>query len=626
MAGGRARFDDNGQSSLLAASNADGVTPVVIYADPSSHALLISGSLTIGGSAIPASGATTAVTVQIVDGSGNQITSFGGGTQYTDGGTPPTHPIGPTIIWDNGGAWQHVSAANPLPVTGGGGGTQYTNGATQATPVGNVTLGYDGANVRALLTDTTGKLSVLAAQGTAAALASGWPVINGELSDTTGTFTNATQTTSVTATGLDGYGNVLVSINGTYGTATAVFEGSDDGGTTWYGISEADRTDSNIIESGYTNLTNTSRAWQISNPGWDSIRVRSTAVATGTVNVRISPSSAPTSAGASVSIGTQLPAGTNLVGKMGIDQTTPGTTNNVSLSASSGAGTSILVKDITQFGDGSTSGILAVGLELYRAGSTDYARAQGDTTSGLWVNVKAAAANASTNVAQINGVTPLMGNGVTGTGSQRVTIASDNTAFSVNATLSAETTKVIGVTRTADGSGNLLTSTASALDVNVKSGSVANTGFIATQTDTVGSTTAFIITLASLATSTVGVGRQSTLVTSNTARSALIACKITMGTTPTINTLIYVYLIRGDGTLNDDNAGASDAGLTIINAPLLGTILCSAATSNVSYYGVFDTKFLGSLGPSFGIAVVNSSGAALNATAGNFTCEYTKLT
>jgi hypothetical protein len=42
-------------------------------------------------------------------------------------------------------------------------------------------------------------------------------------------------------------------------------------------------------------------------------------------------------------------------------------------------------------------------------------------------------ANQSVNVAQINGVTPLMGNGVTGTGSQRVTIASDNTAFAVNA-------------------------------------------------------------------------------------------------------------------------------------------------------------------------------------------------
>lgn len=53
-------------------------------------------------------------------------------------------------------------------------------------------------------------------------------------------------------------------------------------------------------------------------------------------------------------------------------------------------------------------------------------------------------ANQSVNVSQINGITPLMGNGTTGTGSQRVTIASDNTAFSVNATLSAETTKIIG--------------------------------------------------------------------------------------------------------------------------------------------------------------------------------------
>lgn len=42
------------------------------------------------------------------------------------------------------------------------------------------------------------------------------------------------------------------------------------------------------------------------------------------------------------------------------------------------------------------------------------------------------AANQSVNVAQINGVTPLMGNGATGTGSPRVTIASDNTAFTVN--------------------------------------------------------------------------------------------------------------------------------------------------------------------------------------------------
>lgn len=50
------------------------------------------------------------------------------------------------------------------------------------------------------------------------------------------------------------------------------------------------------------------------------------------------------------------------------------------------------------------------------------------TQSGAW----SLSANQSVNEAQINGVAPLMGNGVTGTGSQRVTIASDNTAFTVN--------------------------------------------------------------------------------------------------------------------------------------------------------------------------------------------------
>lgn len=67
--------------------------------------------------------------------------------------------------------------------------------------------------------------------------------------------------------------------------------------------------------------------------------------------------------------------------------------------------------------------------------------------------------------------------------SRPVVIASDQTAipvashnvtnagtFAVQATLAAETTKVLGVTRTADGSGNLLTSTSNALDVNIKSG------------------------------------------------------------------------------------------------------------------------------------------------------------
>lgn len=48
------------------------------------------------------------------------------------------------------------------------------------------------------------------------------------------------------------------------------------------------------------------------------------------------------------------------------------------------------------------------------------------------------------NIADIAGTATLTGNGTTGAGSQRVTIASDNTAFSVNATLQASATTAIG--------------------------------------------------------------------------------------------------------------------------------------------------------------------------------------
>ena len=70
---------------------------------------------------------------------------------------------------------------------------------------------------------------------------------------------------------------------------------------------------------------------------------------------------------------------------------------------------------------------------------------------------------------------------VTGTFWQATQPVSNAGTFAVQATLSAETTKVIGVVRIADGSGNLLTSTSNALDINIKSGSIANTSFTVTQ-------------------------------------------------------------------------------------------------------------------------------------------------
>lgn len=67
-------------------------------------------------------------------------------------------------------------------------------------------------------------------------------------------------------------------------------------------------------------------------------------------------------------------------------------------------------------------------------------------------------ANSAINVAQINGVTPLMGNGITGTGSPRVTVASDNTPF---------------IVKVGDNTGSAITSTNGALDVNIHGASVS---------------------------------------------------------------------------------------------------------------------------------------------------------
>lgn len=131
----------------------------------------------------------------------------------------------------------------------------------------------------------------------------------------------------------------------------------------------------------------------------------------------------------------------------------------------------------------------------------------------------------------------------------------------------------------------------------------------------------FTITLASLAN---GSARQSTLVDNSTTDypSAIIYLKITSGSTaPTAGTVYEVYLIRGDATIRDDGAGATDAAITILNSTLLGTIQVTA-NSNTAFYGVFDTSSIGVLGPEWGIAIKNNSGQALNATEGNHDYNY----
>ena len=135
------------------------------------------------------------------------------------------------------------------------------------------------------------------------------------------------------------------------------------------------------------------------------------------------------------------------------------------------------------------------------------------------------------------------------------------------------------------------------------------------------SAAAFTITLASLAN---GSGRQSTLLTNSTNRpAALIYVRLkSSGSAPTAGTVYEVYLLRSDGTITDDGAGASDAALTVENAPLLGTIVVTATTTK-NFYGVFDTAPLGPLGATWGIAIKNSTGQAISATEGDHAARYT---
>jgi len=66
-------------------------------------------------------GGEQALSVQIVDGSGSQIASFGGGTQYTEGDTDASI-TGTAMLWeDTGDTLRAVSAAKPLPIGDAGG-------------------------------------------------------------------------------------------------------------------------------------------------------------------------------------------------------------------------------------------------------------------------------------------------------------------------------------------------------------------------------------------------------------------------------------------------------------------------------------------------------------------------
>ena len=138
--------------------------------------------------------------------------------------------------------------------------------------------------------------------------------------------------------------------------------------------------------------------------------------------------------------------------------------------------------------------------------------------------------------------------------------------------------------------------------------------------DTYGASTAFTITLASLASSAAGVGRQSTFVDNETTRymDLLVFLKIQVHSSAvTADTTIDCYLLRGDDhteNVHTDDAGDSDAGITIKNATKIGSLRVTAVTADLYYTGEF---LIHRPGPSWAIAVVQNTGQVLGSTEGN---------
>lgn len=248
--------------------------------------------------------------------------------------TPPivwSPQTGVAVIYNSDGTVCSFKTGGNCASGGSGSGGVVFGPTADGSPAVNPPVLFGGTadgtgtgNVGVVKVDSAGDLSVnLVIGGAPPSLTNPIWIANAEAADTTGTFTNATQTTSVTNSGADGYATALLSINGTYGTASGVFEESDDGGTTYYPVI-CTRSDGSATETGYTGLTNISRQWSCPVAGNDTVRVRSTAVASGTVNVRVGISAPPNSSGV-VANAAATPASSTVLASNVVVKAAPGT-------------------------------------------------------------------------------------------------------------------------------------------------------------------------------------------------------------------------------------------------------------------------------------------------------------
>ena len=140
-----------------------------------------------------------------------------------------------------------------------------------------------------------------------------------------------------------------------------------------------------------------------------------------------------------------------------------------------------------------------------------------------------------------------------------------------------------------------------------------------------GTVTALTFVLTSLASSNVGLGKGSASVDNTTTRFGrlhLFGRVKTAASGVTANRPIWIYLLKADGHATEygtDGWGKTDAAWTQSNAIPIATIFTPASPSNVFLYW---DAVVENPGPTWGIGLVQYTGAALSGTAADHFLHY----
>jgi hypothetical protein len=115
-----------------------------------------------------------------------------------------------------------IMDASGVQITTFGGGTQYANASAQATPTGTVALGWDGTNVRALSTNASGQQSVVfpSAQSVNASQTGTWSVRAQDGSGNVLTSATRGAERALSVQIVDGSGAQVTTFGGSGGTAS----------------------------------------------------------------------------------------------------------------------------------------------------------------------------------------------------------------------------------------------------------------------------------------------------------------------------------------------------------------------------------------------------------------------